>query len=93
MIKLKPTNIFDFYAPTSSIAKIADFGKSTNKLNTALATSAPIINTTIGLPNAGKKDNTWGYLLVGAAIITGIIAYHFYRKKEKEESENYIIVS
>ena len=83
MIKLKPTNIFDYYAPTGNSMKIADFGiaKKTAPIETIAAsnTQGP------ELPKNGKKDNTWLYILAGAVIIIGGICYIKYKKQKDEE--------
>ena len=83
MITLKPTNIFDYYAPTGNSMKIADFGIAKKTVPTAtIAASNP---QGPELPNSSKKDNTWIYILAGAVIIIGGICYINYRKQKDEE--------
>lgn len=82
-MKLKPTNVFQFYAPTGNSMKIADFGITKKTIpTTALVDSNP---QSPELPNGSKKDNTWIYILAGAVIIIGGICYINYKKKKDEE--------
>lgn len=85
MIKLKPSNIFQYYAPTGSVPKIADFALLNNfKTETAAAVIATGNST--DLPGIEKKDNIWGYILIGAVIIAGIaILVKINRDEEKEK--------
>ncbi len=83
MIKLKPTNIFDFYAPTGNSMKIADLGIAKKTVPTA--TIAASNHQGPELPEGDKKDNTWLYIIAGAVIIVGGICYINYKKRKDEE--------
>ena len=82
-MKLKPSNIFDFYAPTGNSMKIADFGIAKKTVPTATITASN--HQGPELPEGGKKDNTWLYILAGAVIIIGGICYINYKKRKDEE--------
>lgn len=83
MIKLKPTNIFDYYAPTGNSMRIADFEIAKR----TIPTTAVVPSNTQGpeLTHSSKKDNTWLYILAGAVIIVGGICYINYKKQKDEE--------
>lgn len=83
MIKLKPSNIFDYYAPTGNSMKIANFGITKKTIPTTKVDASNNLGSE--LPNGGKKDNTWIYILAGAVIIIGGICYINYKKRQDEE--------
>jgi hypothetical protein len=83
MLKIKPSNIFDFYSPPGNSMKIADFGISKKIIPTAAAVASNPQGPE--LPISGKKDNTWIYILAGAVIIIGGICYINYKKQKDEE--------
>lgn len=87
MIKLKPSNIFDHYAPTGCVSKIANFGITIKKAATPAIIPSCEILASPSLPNGGKKDYTWVYILGTVIVITGIIIavkIHSDTKKDKE---------
>lgn len=83
MIKLKPSNIFDFYAPTGSSTKIADYGFAKKEFiqSPITAASDPLPEITIET----KKDNTFFYILLGVTATIGIVLYLDYREREKNK--------
>ena len=87
MMKQKPLNIFDFYAPTGSISKIADFGATIKKVATPSTIPSCEIIVSPNIPYGGKKDYTWTYILVGAIVIAGIVIAVKINRDETEEKE------
>lgn len=83
MQKIKPSNIFDFYSPPGNSMKIANFGIAKKTLPTETIVSSNPQGPE--LPEGGKKDNTWLYILAGAVIIVGGICYINYKKRKDEE--------
>ena len=84
MIKLKPTNIFQYYAPVGNSMKIADFGITKKTIPEVTI----VASNTQGpeLPNDGKKNNPWLYVLAGVAIVIGgICLINYINKKDEEE--------
>ena len=82
MTKLKPSNIFDYYAPTGNSTKIADFGISKKAIP---AETIPTSNLVIPeLPDGNKKDNTLLYIFGGIVAVLGIayVVNYVYTKKE-----------
>jgi LPXTG-motif cell wall-anchored protein len=83
MTKLKPSNIFDYFAPTGNSTKIADFGISKKAIPVE---SIPTSNLVVPeLPDGSKKNNTWLYILAGAALVIGGIYFINYKKRKDEE--------
>jgi hypothetical protein len=80
MIKIKPSNIFDFYAPTGSSTKIADYGFVKKEFVQPPITAAS--NPLPEMPNGTKKDNTVFYILLGVTAAIGIVLYLDYRERE-----------
>ena len=80
MIKIKPSNIFDFYAPTGSSTKIADYGFAKKEIISSPITAAS--NPLPEMPNGTKKDNTVLYILLGVTAAIGIVLYLDYRERE-----------
>lgn len=80
MIKIKPSNIFDFYAPTGSSTKIADYGSAKKEISQPTITAAS--NPLLEIPIETKKDNTVFYILLGVTAAIGILLYLDYRERE-----------
>ena len=96
MTQLKPSNMFDFFAPSGGGAKIADFiTKSSNSAGTnpagqPIITSAPVgaanINSTANIPDSSTGSNTWKWVLgLALAGTIGYLAYVHYQEKKKRE--------
>jgi len=83
MIKLKPSNIFDFYAPTGSSTKIADYGFAKKEFIQPPITAES--NPLPEMPTRTKKDNTVFYILLGVTAAIGIVLYLDYREREKNK--------
>ncbi len=80
MIKLKPSNIFDFYAPTGNSSKIADHGFVRKEFHKPQIT---VPNHAIQeIPGKEKKDNTVLYILIGITVTIGLVLYLDYRDRE-----------
>lgn len=80
MIRTKPSNITNFFAPTGSSTKIADYGFEKKDF-----TQPPITATSNPLPEIPietKKDNTVLYILLGVTAAIGIVLYLDYRERE-----------
>ncbi len=87
MLKLRPLNIFECYAPTGCVSKIANFGTTIKKATIPAIIPSCEIAVSQNLPNGGKKDYTWVYILGTVIVITGIIIavkIHSETKKDKE---------
>ena len=80
MIKIKPSNIFDFYAPTGNSTKIADYGFAKKEFVKPTITTAS--NPLLEIPIETKKDNTVLYVLFGVTAAIGIVLYLDYRERE-----------
>ena len=80
MIKIKPSNIFDFYAPTGNSTKIADYGFAKKEIIQPPISAAS--NPLSEMPNGEKKDNTVLYILLGVTAAIGIVLYLDYRESE-----------
>jgi len=97
MLRLKPTNIFDFYAPTGGLSKIADFSMRQKNMG-ATPTSTPINGasgsmysppTILSSPSvraSSNSNNQWFYWLCGAVIIIAAIDYLAERSNEDEKN-------
>jgi len=97
MLRLKPTNIFDFYAPTGGLSKIADFSMRQKNMG-ATPTSTPIngasgsiyspptILSSPSLRTSSNSNNQWFYWLCGAVIIVAAIDYLAERSNEDEKN-------
>ncbi len=82
MTKLKPSNIFDYFAPTGNSTKIADFGISKKAIP---AETIPTSNLVVPeLPDGNKKDNTLLYILGGIVVVCGIAYLVNYANKKDE---------
>ena len=80
MIKEKPSNITNFYAPTGSSTKIADYGFP--KKEFIQPSTLAVSNSLTEIPNGTKKDNTVLYILLGVTAAIGIVLYLDYRERE-----------
>ena len=80
MIKVKPSNISNFFAPTGSSTKIADYGFSKKEISQPPITAAS--NPLLEIPIETKKDNTVFYILLGVTAAIGIVLYLDYRERE-----------
>ena len=80
MIKVKPSNISNFFAPTGSSTKIADYGFTKKEFSqpTVKTVSYPLQE----IPIETKKDNTVLYILLGFTAAIGIVLYLDYRERE-----------
>jgi len=100
-MKLKQSNIFDYWAPTDGKTKIADFGKNTTIITNSINTNKNIIsdvnsNPIISTNNSQdtslieSKNNTWFWisLIGGVILIGGIYLLNRYKIKEKENKRN-----
>ena len=86
MLRLKPTNIFDFYAPTGGLSKIADFSMRQKKVITNL-TSTPANRNYIGTyippnrlsspstPSNSNSNNHGIHVLAGIVIVVVVLHY------------------
>ena len=98
MIQIKPSNIFDFYAPTGGAAKIADFiskasnSAATNPAGQPIIASAPTTSgsasSSTNIPGNSGGDNTWKWVvgLVIAGTI-GYLIYDYYQEKKENEKK------
>jgi len=80
MIKEKPSNITNFFAPTGSSTKIADYGFAKKEFTQPPITAAS--NPLPEMPNGGKKGNAVFYILLGVTAAIGIVLYLDYRERE-----------
>lgn len=80
MIKEKPSNITNFFAPTGSSTKIADYGFAKKEFVQPPITAAS--NPVSVMPNGEKKGNTVLYILLGVTAAIGIVLYLDYRERE-----------
>jgi hypothetical protein len=80
MIKVKPSNITNFYAPTGSSTKIADYGFAKKEFTQPPITAAS--NPLPEMPNGERKDNTVLYILLGVTAAISIVLYFDYRERE-----------
>jgi hypothetical protein len=80
MIRTKPSNISNFFAPTGSSTKIADYGFAKKEISqpTVTTVSYPLPE----IPIETKKDNTVFYILLGVTAAIGIVLYLDYRERE-----------
>ena len=101
MIKLKPANIFHFWAPTGGGSKIADYkGSQSPKITIE---TPPIVPGTYQIdctPNmtgeyvvSAKKIN-WGNWLIGGLVIAGLAGgliwyYNDKQKKKRRDKDGY----
>ncbi len=100
MIKLKPLQITDFYAPITNLTKIADFGKSVSDAAASVPKKsiAPSVPSPIVPPNPvpinalpqQAKSNTLIYALLVIVIVAGavIIVNRSRRREERNEEHN-----
>lgn len=80
MIKVKPSNISNFFAPTGSSTKIADYGFAKKETISSPITAAS--NPLLEIPIETKKDNTVLYILLGVTAAIGIVLYLDHRERE-----------
>lgn len=80
MIKVKPSNISNFFAPTGSSTKIADYEFTKKEFSQPPITAAS--NSLPEMSNGEKKDNTVLYILLGVTAAIGIVLYLDYRERE-----------
>ena len=101
MIKMKPANIFDFWAPTGGGSKIADYkGSQSPKITIE---TPPIVPGTYQIdctPNmtgeyvvSAKKIN-WGNWILGGIFLlgaTGLIYWYYSdeQKKKRRDKDGY----
>lgn len=104
MDKLKPSNIFDYYAPPGGVPKLADYAKfidnsyiETTIPEIKMATSVIVDNLTPTLvdmsssansTSQSKKDNTWIYVLIGSVLVLGTFYLIYYIKEEEKKIKN-----
>ena len=101
MIKMKPANMFDFWAPTGGGSKIADYKGSQSP--TITIETPPIVPGTYQIdctPNmtgeyvvSAKKIN-WGNWLIGGLVIAGLAGgliwyYNDKQKKKRRDRDGY----
>lgn len=99
MIKMKPANIFEFYAPTGGATKIADFKVSTAAPNSFGTNPNVSVTHQIEFPNnktvevVGSENKIkWGYWIIGGVFVLGTAAYLIWyysdaQKKKRRERE------
>ncbi len=101
MIRMKPANIFDFWAPTRGGSKIADYKGSQSP--TITIETPPIVPGTYQIdctPNmtgeyvvSAKKINL-GYWIIGGMLVIGTAGYLFWyysdeqKKKRRDEARD-----
>ena len=98
MIKLKPANIFDFWAPTGGGSKIADY-KGSQSPSITIETP-PIVPGTYQIdctPNmtgeyvvSAKKIN-WGNWILGGILLlgaTGLVYFYLSDEQKKKRRDN-----
>jgi hypothetical protein len=94
MMKIKPANIFDFYAPTGGATKIADF-KMSNAVPNSIGNNPNIsvahqmefpTNKTVEVV-ASENKIKWGYWIIGGIIAIGTTAYlvWYFSEEQKEK--------
>ncbi len=83
MLKLKPTNIFDFYAPTGNSMKIADFGTPEKEIVKLSNTDSCLNGQEI--PEENKNHSIWLYVLGGAVVVAGVFFYLNYKNRQEED--------
>jgi len=96
MLRLKPTNIFDFFAPTGGSSKIADFSMrqknmgatpaSTTISGTSRSTYSPPTISSPSVRTSSNSNHQWFYWLCGAVIIVAAIDYLAERSNEDEKN-------
>ena len=96
MIQLKPSNIFDFYAPTGGLSKIADFSLLQKKMS-AESKSVPFTRSIGGMykvqaplnsppPSANSaSDNTCTCVLIG--LVIAVVVIHYLVESSNEEDK------
>ena len=103
MIRTKPSNIFDFYAPTGGAPKIADFiskasnSAATNPAGQPIIASAPTTSgsasSSTNIPGNSGGDNTWKWVVGGIVVGTIVyLIYDHYQEKKKNEKKNVLYV-
>lgn len=83
MTKLKPSNIFDYYAPTGNSMKIADFGISKKAIPAETIPTSNLVYPE--LPDGSKKNYTLLYVLAGAILVIGGIYFINYQKRKVDD--------
>ena len=97
MLRLKPTNIFDFYAPTGGLSKIADFSMRQKNMGATPASttingtsrsaySPPPLLSSPAVRTSSNSNQQWFYWLCGAVIIVAAIDYLAERSNEDEKN-------
>ena len=97
MIQTKPSNIFDFYAPTGGAPKIADF---TSKMSNSVSVSSvgqPIIasapvpssnsSSAANIPSDSKGNNTWKWVIAGVIGVGIYLIYDHFKEKNKKDKK------
>ncbi len=92
MMKMKPANIFDFYAPTGGATKIADFKVSTSAPNsfgnTPNVSGAKHMefstNKSVEVVGSDNKIK-WGYWIIGGIIVLGTTAFLIWYYSEEQK--------
>ena len=83
MTKLKPSNIFDYYAPTGKSMKIADFGISKKAIPAETIPTSNLVDPE--LPEGSKKNNNWLYVIAGAIFVIGGIYFINYQMRKVDD--------
>jgi hypothetical protein len=100
MMKIKPANIFDFYAPTGGATKIADF-KMSNAVPNSIGNNPNIsvahqmefpTNKTVEVV-ASENKIKWGYWIFGGIFVLGTTAFLIWyysegQKRKRRERED-----
>ena len=102
MIRMKPANIFDFWAPTGGGSKIADF--KARRCSPIAPETPPIVSGTIQIEFSPKvvgeavapvKKINWVYWIIGGLLVIGTTGYLFWyysdeqKKKRRDETRNW----
>ena len=80
MLKVKPFNITNFFAPTVSSTKIANYGFEKKEMTQPPISTAS--NPLTEIPIETKNDNTAFYILLGVTAAIGIVLYLDYGERE-----------
>lgn len=102
MIQTKPSNIFDFFAPTGGAPKIADFTSKISNSASISSAAQPIIasattaqsnlNNPANIPGNSKENNTWKWVLgVGIVAVIGYFIYDHFQEKNKKDKKNNLV--
>jgi hypothetical protein len=95
MIRIKPSNIFDFYAPTGGATKIAEIKGSQSQ--PFFIENQPIVSGTCKIectPDmtceyvVSAKKIKWGHWILGGILVIGSVAIIVWYSKEEQKKKH-----